>query len=71
MPKISIFMSSYNYAKYLRDAIDSVLNQTFTDFELYIMDDASTDNSWDIIQSYSDPRLITHRNQHNQRSGSS
>ncbi len=68
MPKISIFMSSYNYAKYLRDAIDSVLNQTFTDFELYIMDDASTDNSWDIIQSYSDPRLITHRNQHNQRS---
>ena len=57
MPRISIFMSSYNYAKYLALAIQSVLNQSFTDFELFIIDDASTDESWQIIQNYKDPRI--------------
>ncbi len=70
MPKISIFMSSYNYEDFLPQAIDSVLNQTFGDFELYILDDASSDNSWQIIQSYSDPRIKSHRNQKNQNSKS-
>jgi glycosyltransferase involved in cell wall biosynthesis len=63
--KVSIFLSSYNYANYLPDAIDSVLNQTFTDFELFIVDDASTDESWAIIQSYSDSRIRSIRNKTN------
>jgi len=66
MSKVSIYLSSYNHAKYLRDAIDSVLNQSFSDFELFIEDDASTDESWFIIQSYTDPRIQAHRNSQNQ-----
>jgi glycosyltransferase involved in cell wall biosynthesis len=50
MPRVSIFMSSYNHAQYLRESIDSVLAQSFRDFELFIVDDASTDESWSIIQ---------------------
>lgn len=52
-------MPSYNHAAYIRYAIDSVLAQTFTDFELIISDDASTDGSQDIIRSYTDPRIRT------------
>ena len=62
MRKVSIFMSSYNYATYLHSAIDSVLDQTFSDYELFILDDASTDDSWSIIQSYTDPRIHSYRN---------
>lgn len=65
MPRISIFMSSYNYAKYLALAIESVLNQSFTDFELFIIDDASTDESWQIIQNYKDPRIKAYQNHTN------
>lgn len=59
MPKVSIIMPSYNHAAFIRYAIDSVLNQTFTDFELIISDDASTDGSQEIIRSYKDPRIKT------------
>jgi|GEM_PF-2401293 len=62
MPKVSIILTSFNHAKYLREAIDSALNQIFTDFELIIWDDASSDNSWEIIQSYQDPRIKAFRN---------
>jgi glycosyltransferase involved in cell wall biosynthesis len=65
VPKISILLSSYNHAKYLREAIDSVLNQTFEDFELVISDDASTDDSWNIITSYNDPRIRAIRSEVN------
>lgn len=61
-PKITIILTSFNNAMYLREAIDSTLAQTFTDFELIIWDDASTDSSWEIIQSYADPRIKTFRN---------
>ena len=61
-PKVSVILTSYNHEKFLREAIDSVLNQTFKDYELIICDDASTDNSWNIICSYADPRIISHRN---------
>ena len=61
-PKVTIFLWSYNHAKYLRDTIESLLHQTFTDFELFIEDDASSDQSWAIIQSYKDPRIVSHRN---------
>jgi glycosyltransferase involved in cell wall biosynthesis len=62
-PKVSVILTSYNHAKYLREAIDSTLNQTFADFELIIWDDASTDGSWEIIQSYADARIKTFRNE--------
>lgn len=59
MPKISILMPVYNAAKYLDAAINSVLNQSFTDWELLCVDDDSTDNSWSILKKYKkkDPRI--------------
>ena len=57
MPKISVIMPVYNSEKYLREAMDSILNQTFTDFEFIILDDGSTDSSPDIVTSYDDPRI--------------
>jgi glycosyltransferase involved in cell wall biosynthesis len=60
--KVSVILTSYNHAKYLKEAIDSVLNQTFSDLELIIWDDASTDESWQIITSYSDRRVKPFRN---------
>ncbi|OGF35795.1 hypothetical protein A2303_04670 [Candidatus Falkowbacteria bacterium RIFOXYB2_FULL_47_14] len=50
-------MPVYNAAKYLHEAIDSILNQSFRDFEFLIIDDGSTDNSRKIIESYNDPRI--------------
>lgn len=50
--KFTIFTSCHNQAVYLAQAIESVLNQTYTDFEYLIYDDGSTDNTWEIIQSY-------------------
>ena len=59
-------MPVYNGEKYLREAIDSILNQTFTDFEFLIIDDGSTDNSLEIINSYQDPRINLIKNNDNQ-----
>ena len=56
-PKVSVIMSVYNGEKYLREAIDSILNQTFKDFEFLIINDGSTDSSREIILSYDDPRI--------------
>ena len=56
-PKISVAMSMRNASRFLRECMDSVLSQTFTDFELLIVDDGSTDGSVDIVRSYSDPRI--------------
>lgn len=57
--KFTIFTSCYNQAEHLPQAIESVLNQTHTDFEYLLYDDGSTDNTWEIIQSYAakDPRI--------------
>ena len=52
MPLVSVIMPSYNYEEYISEAIESVLEQTFDDFELIIIDDASKDNSKKIIQSF-------------------
>ena len=65
MPKISVLLTSFNHEKYICEAIDSVLNQTFTDFELIILDDASSDDSWRLISQYSDPRIKAFRNEMN------
>jgi glycosyltransferase involved in cell wall biosynthesis len=56
-PKLSVIMPVYNAAPFLREAIDSILTQTFTDFEFLIFNDGSTDNSGEIIRSYSDDRI--------------
>ena len=50
-------MPVYNGSKFLVEAIDSILNQTFNDFEFLIIDDGSTDQSIDQIKSYDDPRI--------------
>lgn len=57
MAAISVLMAVYNCDKYLREAIDSILNQTWNDFEFIIVDDGSTDNSLQILRGYSDPRI--------------
>ena len=55
--KISVLMPVYNKEKYLKESIESILNQTFTDFEFIILDDGSTDNSAEIVESYRDLRI--------------
>ncbi|MGZ8933268.1 MAG: glycosyltransferase [Methylobacter sp.] len=67
MPKVSVILTSFNHEKYIQEAIDSALNQTFTDFELIIWDDASSDNSWYLINQYSDPRIKAFRNDEQKR----
>lgn len=56
-PLVSVVMPSYNHAEYVGKAIESVLNQTYTNFEFIIADDGSTDRSAEIIKSYHDPRI--------------
>ena len=67
--KISIITASYNYANYIEETIQSVINQTWQDWELIIVDDGSTDNSLEVIQKYvaQDNRikLFTHENNAN------
>lgn len=53
-PLISVYITNYNYGKYLRKAIESVFQQRFQDFELLIIDDGSTDSSREIIEQYAD-----------------
>ena len=57
MPKISVLMPVYNCELYIKEAIESILNQTFSDFELIIIDDCSTDLTLAIVKSYSDSRI--------------
>ncbi|MDD3363439.1 MAG: glycosyltransferase [Syntrophomonas sp.] len=61
-PQVSVLMPVYNSERYLREAIDSILNQTFSDFEFIIVLDPSDDNSKTIIESYTDPRIILVQN---------
>ena len=56
-PKVSVILTSYNHAAYVAAAIESVLNQTFSDYELLIVDDGSTDNSREIIRTFDDSRI--------------
>lgn len=53
----SVLMPVYNEGRYVRDAVDSILGQTFSDFELIIVNDGSTDETARILASYSDPRI--------------
>ncbi len=64
-PLVSVIMPVYNAEKYLKSAIESILNQTFSDYEFIIINDGSTDNSENIITSFSDPRIRYHKNTQN------
>jgi glycosyltransferase involved in cell wall biosynthesis len=64
-PRVTVLMSVYNGERYLREAINSILNQTFDDFEFIIVDDGSTDNSPQIISAYDDERIRLIRNERN------
>lgn len=59
MAKVSVIIPSYNHAPFIGEAIDSVLCQDYTDFELLLADDHSSDNSVDVIKTYSDSRIQT------------
>jgi len=61
-PTVSVILTSYNHGKFIADSIKSVLDQSFTDFEVIIIDDCSTDSSWDVISSFKDPRIVKIRN---------
>jgi glycosyltransferase involved in cell wall biosynthesis len=62
MKKLAVLLPAYNAAPYLIESIDSILNQTFTDFELYVYDDCSTDNTEEIVSEYIDTRVFYIKN---------
>jgi glycosyltransferase involved in cell wall biosynthesis len=64
IPRISIIMPVWNGEKFLAAAVDSLLAQTFSDFELLVIDDGSTDRTPEILQGYTDPRLRVLRLDH-------
>ena len=64
-PIVTIILPVYNGERYLREAIDSVLSQTFRDFELWVFNDGSTDGTVAIVDSYTDPRVKRVDNPHN------
>uniref|UniRef100_UPI003890F5E9 glycosyltransferase family 2 protein n=1 Tax=Methanobrevibacter sp. TaxID=66852 RepID=UPI003890F5E9 len=72
-PKISLIMSVYNGEDYLSEAIESVLNQTFRDFELIVINDCSTDKTYEILKRFAelDKRVKVHTNEVNLRLPSS
>lgn len=57
-PIVSIVMSVYNGERFIRESVDSILNQTFRDFELIIINDGSSDKTMEILKSYNDNRII-------------
>ncbi|MFA5309348.1 MAG: glycosyltransferase [Dehalococcoidales bacterium] len=57
IPRVSIIMPTYNRAGFLKEAIESVLNQTCGDYTLIIVDDGSTDNTREVVESFNDPRI--------------
>ncbi len=57
MPKVSVIISTYNHAKYVEECVQSVLDQTFDDFELIIVNNGSTDETSIVLQKFNDPRI--------------
>lgn len=65
-PLVSILMPIYKTAPFLREAMDSMLSQTFTDFELIVLNDCSPDNAEEILDEYSDPRIVRYLGEKNE-----
>jgi len=65
MPKVSVILPAYNAEKYIKEAVDSILSQTFRDFELIVINDCSKDSTEKILLSYTDPRLVYVKNEQN------
>jgi glycosyltransferase involved in cell wall biosynthesis len=65
VPKVSIVLPTYNGSKYLRQAIESCVRQTYEHIELIVVDDGSTDEAPEIIRSYTDPRITSIRHEKN------
>jgi glycosyltransferase involved in cell wall biosynthesis len=67
MPLVSVIIPCFNHGKYLRQRIETVINQTVSDIEVFLLDDCSTDNSWEIMQEYrSNSKVVyIHRNEKN------
>lgn len=64
-PKVSVIMPVYNAEKYIKETIDSILKQTFVNYEFLIIDDGSSDKSLEIIRSYNDSRIKVFKNEKN------
>ena len=64
-PQVSILMPVYNTAPYLREAMDSMLSQTFTDFELIVLNDCSPDDAEELLDAYDDSRIVRYRGEKN------
>ncbi|MGD1151745.1 MAG: glycosyltransferase [Syntrophales bacterium] len=67
MPLVTVLLPVYNGERFLADAIKSVLLQTFSDFELLVVDDGSTDGSAGILESFADPRIRIIKNEKRQK----
>jgi glycosyltransferase involved in cell wall biosynthesis len=57
IPKVSVIIPTYNRADFIGEAIQSILDQTFQDFEIIVVDDGSTDNTHEIIEKFNEPRI--------------
>ena len=69
MPKVSVIVPNFNHSIYLKQRIDSILNQTYQDFELIILDDCSSDNSKEVIDQYANCNKISNIVYNEQNSG--
>ena len=65
MPRVTVLMPTYNVAPYVREAIESVLRQTYSDFDLLVIDDCSTDNTVEVVRNIDDPRIHIVQNEKN------
>jgi len=64
-PSVSVLMSVYNGERYLQEAVESVLQQTYTDYEFIIIDDGSKDRTWELLNAFSDLRIRLISNEEN------
>ena len=65
MTKLTVAIPTYNRANYLKEAIQGILNQTFKDFKLIILDNGSSDNTYEVVKSFKDDRITYIKNEKN------